>query len=57
MEKTYASFELPASRNVRTKLLRMAEDAKPGGKLHRLMERSEAEFKAGKLIDLNTICT
>ena len=27
----------------------MAEDAKPGGKLHRLMEQSEAEFKAGKL--------
>ena len=35
----------------------MAEDAKPGGKLHRLMEESEAEFKAGKLIDLNTICS
>ena len=29
----------------------MAEDAKPGGKLHRLMEQSEAEFKAGKLRD------
>jgi hypothetical protein len=29
----------------------MAEDAKPGGKLHRLMEQSEAEFKAGKLSD------
>ncbi len=29
----------------------MAEDAKPGGKLHRLMEQSEAEFKAGELRD------
>ena len=29
----------------------IAEDAKPGGKLHRLMEQSEAEFKAGKLRD------
>ena len=29
----------------------MAEDAKPGGKLHRLMEQSEAEFKTGKLRD------
>lgn len=29
----------------------MAQDAKPGGKLHRLMEQSEAEFKAGKLRD------
>lgn len=27
----------------------MAEDAEPGGKLHRLMEQAEAEFKAGKL--------
>jgi hypothetical protein len=35
----------------------MAEDAKPGGKLHRLMLQSEAEAKAGKLIDLNTICS
>jgi hypothetical protein len=29
----------------------MAEDAKPGGKLYRLMEQSEAEAKAGKLRD------
>ena len=29
----------------------MAEDAKPGGKLHRYMEQAEAEFKAGKLRD------
>jgi hypothetical protein len=35
----------------------MAEDAKPGGKLHRLMLQSESEAKAGKLIDLNTICS
>ena len=35
----------------------MAEDAKPGGKLHRLMEQSEAEAKAGRLIDLDTICS
>ncbi|MGO9585965.1 MAG: hypothetical protein ACLP2Y_07215 [Limisphaerales bacterium] len=35
----------------------MAEDAKPGGKLHRYMEQAEAEFEAGKLTDLNTICS
>lgn len=29
----------------------MAEDAKPGGKLHQLMEQAEAEFKAGELRD------
>ena len=29
----------------------MAEDAKPGGKLHRLMEQAEAEAKAGNLRD------
>ena len=29
----------------------MAEDAKPGGKLHRFMEQAEAEFKAGELRD------
>jgi len=29
----------------------MAEDAKPGGKLHRYMQQAEAEFKAGKLRD------
>jgi hypothetical protein len=29
----------------------MAEDAKPGGKLHRLMGQGEAEFKADKLRD------
>jgi uncharacterized protein with von Willebrand factor type A (vWA) domain len=29
----------------------MATDAKPGGKLHRLMEQAEAEAKAGKLRD------
>ena len=29
----------------------MAEDAKPGGKLYRLMQQSEAEAKAGKLRD------
>ena len=29
----------------------MAEDAKPGGKLHRYMEQAEAEFKTGKLRD------
>jgi hypothetical protein len=29
----------------------MAEDAKPGGKLWKLMEQSEAEAKAGKLRD------
>jgi hypothetical protein len=34
----------------------MKRDAKPGGKLHRLMLQSEAEAKAGKLIDLNAIC-
>jgi hypothetical protein len=33
----------------------MAEDAKPGGKLHRLMEQAEAEAKAGKLVDLSGI--
>ena len=30
----------------------MAEDAKPGGKLYRLMETSEKNAKAGKLVDL-----
>ena len=34
----------------------MARDAEPGGKLYRLMLQSEAEAKAGRLIDLNTIC-
>jgi hypothetical protein len=29
----------------------MAEDAKPGGKLYRLMEQAEAEAEAGKLRD------
>jgi uncharacterized protein with von Willebrand factor type A (vWA) domain len=29
----------------------MAEDAKPGGKLHRFMEQAEAEFKTGELRD------
>ena len=29
----------------------MAEDAKPGGKLYRLMEQAEAEAQAGKLSD------
>ena len=29
----------------------MAEDAKPGGKLHWLMEQAEVEAKAGKLRD------
>jgi hypothetical protein len=29
----------------------MAEDAKPGGKLYRLMEQSEAEAKVGNLRD------
>jgi uncharacterized protein with von Willebrand factor type A (vWA) domain len=29
----------------------MAEDAKPGGKLYRLMEQAEAEAQAGKLRD------
>jgi hypothetical protein len=32
----------------------MAEDAKPGGKLYRLMEASEKEAKAGRLVDLPT---
>ena len=30
----------------------MQADAEPGGKLHRLMEASEKEAKAGKLVDL-----
>jgi hypothetical protein len=30
----------------------MKRDAEPGGKLYRLMEASEKEAKAGKLIDL-----
>lgn len=30
----------------------MAEDARPGGKLYRLMEASEKEARAGKLTDL-----
>ena len=29
----------------------MREDAKPGGKLHRLMEASKENAKAGKLVD------
>jgi hypothetical protein len=29
----------------------MAADAKPGGKLYRLMEKAETEAKAGKLRD------
>ena len=29
----------------------MADDAEPGGKLHRLMEQAEAEAKAGTLRD------
>lgn len=29
----------------------MAKDAKPGGKLHQLMEQAEAEFKSGQLRD------
>jgi hypothetical protein len=35
----------------------MKRDAEPGGKLHQLMLQSEEEAKAGKLIDLNTICS
>ena len=35
----------------------MAEDAKPGGKLHRLMEQAEVEAKTGRLSDLDTICS
>jgi hypothetical protein len=35
----------------------MKRDAEPGGKLHGLMLLSEAEAKAGKLIDLNSLCT
>ena len=30
----------------------MAADAEPGGKLYRLMEASEKNAKAGKLVDL-----
>jgi hypothetical protein len=30
----------------------MKHDAEPGGKLHKLMEASEKEAKAGKLVDL-----
>jgi hypothetical protein len=29
----------------------MKRDAEPGGKLHRLLEASEANAKAGKLVD------
>ena len=32
----------------------MAADAEPGGKLYQLMETSEKNAKAGKLIDLPT---
>jgi hypothetical protein len=32
----------------------MKQDAEPGGKLYRLMEASEKNAKAGKLIDLPT---
>jgi hypothetical protein len=35
----------------------MKRDGELGGKLHQLMLQSEEEAKAGKLIDLNTICT
>ena len=35
----------------------MKRDAEPGGKLHKFLMQSEAEAKAGKLIDLNTICS
>ncbi len=31
--------------------LQMKEDAKPGGKLHRLMQQAENEANAGKLRD------
>ena len=34
----------------------MAKDAEPGGKLYRLMLQSEAEAKAGTLIELDAIC-
>ena len=34
----------------------MAKDAEPGRKLYLLMLQSEAEAKAGTLIDLDAIC-
>ena len=34
----------------------MKRDAQPGGKLYKLMEASEKEAKAGKLVDLPVCC-